>query len=1025
MNKKESIKRLILSVLSLMVAVPLLFAQNTVQVSGKVVDIQNEPMIGVSVLEKGTTNGTITDFDGNYQISVRQGATLVFSYIGYITQEKTVSANTLDVTMDEDMQALDEVVVIGYGVQRKSSLTGAVSSVKSEDLEARTIARPEMALQGKTAGVQVLSSTARPGASPSVRIRGISSNGSSEPLYVIDGRIASDIGGIDPNDIESMEVLKDGASAAIYGAAAGNGVVLITTKRGKGSGKITYNLQHTTQSLGRIPEVMNSQQYKDYFIEAGKIAEGAFNLNWDGVTNTDWTDVAFENSSMMRHNLTLQGGNESGALYLSLSSLDNDGMVVGNSDTYNRLTGMINASWKIKPWLEVVTNNQIEHYKVQSVAEGNEYGSLLLSVLQLDPLTKPLYPINNLPQHMADTYAQHPNMLGDGKGNLYGISAFIGNAEAINPLAMRDRSFTKNRGFNINGTTYINFKPIKPLTITSRLGYQLSSSSSYGVSHDYYYHGTAKQDYIQVSASDYSPTYWQWENFMNYDRKFGDHNTTLMLGTSFSESRSFGVSGNKHGDDQNIGFLQDDPLFWYFDYATSDAAKDISGGEENFSRKLAYFGRLNYEYKNKYLAQFSLRADAADLSVLPKQKRWGYFPAASFGWVISEEDFIKGSNDFMTHLKLRASWGQNGSTASLGGYRWNVSVGSTGHIAIGNNNDFYYVNGYAPSATGNEQLKWETSEQTNIGIDARFLNNRLSLTADYFNKETKDLIVSGIKASTVVGNTFSPVNAGNITNKGIELELGWQDRIGDFSYGVRGNISTLKNKVTYIHESLAAIDGTSLVTYGAITRFEVGKPAWYFYGYEFTGVDKETGEPIFADQDGDGAITDNDKTEIGKGIADLTYGITLTAGWKNFDLIVFGTGSHGNDIYMGLNRVDYNLNQLTYFTENRWTRNNPNGTTPRAYATDFTKFMTSSGSVFDGSFFKIKQIQLGYSIPRNLLSKISIDNLRIYGTLEDYFTFTDYPGFDPEVTGVGSALGVDKGSYPNSKKVVVGLAVTF
>lgn len=1025
MNKKDSIKRLILSVLSLMVAVPLLFAQNTVQVSGKVVDIQNEPIIGVSVLEKGTTNGTITDFDGNYQISVRQGATLVFSYIGYITQEKTVSANTLDVTMDEDMQALDEVVVIGYGVQRKSSLTGAVSSVKSEDLEARTIARPEMALQGKTAGVQVLSSTARPGASPSVRIRGISSNGSSEPLYVIDGRIASDMGGIDPNDIESMEVLKDGASAAIYGAAAGNGVVLITTKRGKGSGKITYNLQHTTQSLGRIPKVMNSQQYKDYFIEAGKITEGAFNLNWDGVTNTDWTDVAFENSSMMRHNLTFQGGNERGALYLSLSSLDNDGVVVGNSDTYNRLTGMINASWKIKPWLEVVTNNQIEHYKVQSVAEGNEYGSLLLSVLQLDPLTKPLYPINNLPQHMADTYAQHPNMLGDGKGNLYGISAFTGNAEAINPLAMRDRSFTKNRGFNINGTTYINFKPIKPLTITSRLGYQLSSSSSYGVSHDYYYHGTAKQDYIEVSASDYSPTYWQWENFMNYDRKFGDHNTTLMLGTSFSESRSFGVSGNKHGDDQNIGFLQDDPLFWYFAYATSDAVKDISGGEENISRKLAYFGRLNYEYKNKYLAQFSLRADAADLSVLPKQKRWGYFPAASFGWVISEEDFFKGSNDFMTHLKLRASWGRNGSTASLGGYLWNVSVVSTGHIAIGNNNDFYYVNGYAPSATGNEQLKWETSEQTNIGIDARFLNNRLSLTADYFNKETKDLIVSGTKASTVVGNTFSPVNAGNITNKGIELELGWQDRIGDFSYGVRGNISTLKNKVTHIHESLAAIDGTSLVTYGAITRFEVGKPAWYFYGYEFTGVDKETGEPIFADQDGDGVITDNDKTEIGKGIADFTYGITLTAGWKNFDLIVFGTGSHGNDIYMGLNRVDYNLNQLTYFTENRWTRNNPNGTTPRANATDFTKFMTSSGSVFDGSFFKIKQIQLGYSIPRNLLSKISIDNLRIYGSLEDYFTFTDYPGFDPEVTGVGSALGVDKGSYPNSKKVVVGLSVTF
>ena len=276
-------------------------------------------------------------------------------------------------------------------------------------------------------------------------------------------------------------------------------------------------------------------------------------------------------------------------------------------------------------------------------------------------------------------------------------------------------------------------------------------------------------------------------------------------------------------------------------------------------------------------------------------------------------------SNWLTHLKLRASWGRNGSTTSLGGYLWNVSVGSTGHLAVGNNDSFYYINGYAPSATGNNDLKWETSEQTNLGFDARFFNNRLSLSADYFNKETKDLIVTGIKASTVVGNTFSPVNAGNITNKGIELELGWQDKLGDFSYGVRANIATLKNKVTYIHKSLAAIDGETLVTYGAITRFEVGKPAWYFYGYKYAGVDKETGEPLFEDVDGQEGITENDKTEIGKGIPDFTYGITLTAAWKNFDFILFGTGSQGNDIYCGLNRVDYNLNQLTYFTEDRWT----------------------------------------------------------------------------------------------------------
>lgn len=1025
MMKHNSVRRLITMSALLFMFIPFMLAQGLQKVTGKITDAQNEPMIGVSVLEKGTTNGVISDMEGDYSLSVKPGATIVYSYIGYITQEKKASSGVINIKLDEDSKTLEEVVVVGYGVQKKSSLTGAVSSVKSEDMGARTITRAEQALQGKTAGVQVLSASARPGASPSVRIRGVSSNGSSDPLYVVDGRIASDIGGIDPNDIQSMEVLKDGASAAIYGAAAGNGVILITTKKGKGKGKITYDFQYTSQRLGKVPEVMNAQQYKDYFLEAGKIAQSAFDSYWDGTTDTNWADVAFENSSMVRNNFTFQGGSEQGDFYLSLSHLNNNGMIVGNSDTYERLTGMVNASWKIKPWLEVGTNNQIEQYKTQSVAEGNEYGSLLLSVLQLDPLTKPTYPINNLPANMINEYANHPNMLGDGNGNLYGVSAFTGDAEAINPFVMRDRSYTKNRGFNINGTTYLNFKPISGLTITSRLGYQLSSSSSYGVNQDYYYTGKSKQDYIQVNASDYSPSYWQWENFLNYTRSFGKNNATIMLGTSYSESRSFGVSGNKKGDDQNIGFLQDDPLFLYFAYATSDASKDVSGGEENYIRKLAYFGRLNYDYAGKYMAQFSLRADAADLSVLPKAKRWGYFPAASVGWVISEENFMKDTSNWLTHLKLRASWGRNGSTTSLGGYLWNVSVGSTGHLAVGNNDSFYYINGYAPSATGNNDLKWETSEQTNLGFDARFFNNRLSLSADYFNKETKDLIVTGIKASTVVGNTFSPVNAGNITNKGIELELGWQDKLGDFSYGVRANIATLKNKVTYIHKSLAAIDGETLVTYGAITRFEVGKPAWYFYGYKYAGVDKETGEPLFEDIDGQEGITENDKTEIGKGIPDFTYGITLTAAWKNFDFILFGTGSQGNDIYCGLNRVDYNLNQLTYFTEDRWTSKNTDGTTPRANATDYSKYMTSSGSVFDGSYFKIKQIQLGYSLPKNLIKRAAIENLRVYGSLEDFFTFTKYPGFDPEVTGVGKALGVDKGSYPNSKKIVLGLSVTF
>lgn len=1021
-------KRLAAACLFLLMCLPFALAQaQTMQVQGNVIDTQKEPMIGVSVLEKGTTNGCITDLDGNFTLTVQSGATLVFSYIGYVTQELKATPK-MAVVLKEDSQTLDEVVVVGYGVQKKSSLTGAVSQVKAEDMEARTITRPEQALQGKTAGVQVLSSSARPGASPSVRIRGVSSNGDSSPLYVVDGRIASDIGGIDPNDIESMEVLKDGASAAIYGAAAGNGVILITTKKGKGEGKITYDFQYTSQSLGRVPEVMNAQQYKEFYLEAGKISENVFAANWDGKTDTDWVDETFENTSMARHNVTFQGGSEKGSFYISLSHLKNNGMLKGDADTYERITGMVNASWKIKPWLEVGTNNQIEHYKVQSVAEGNEYGSLLGSVLQLDPLTKPTYRMDELGSysHMNNVYQQYGNeMLRDANGDLYGISAFTGNAEAINPFVMRDRSFDKMRGFNINGTTYLNFTPIKGLTVTSRLGYRLSSSSSYGVSNHYYYHGTAKQAFVEVTASDYSPTYYQWENFLNYTRTLGKHTATLMLGTSYSQSRSYGVNGSKKGDDSDLGFQQDNPLFYYFAYANSSASKDVAGGEPSYVRKLAYFGRLNYDYEGRYMAQFSLRADAADLSVLPKQKRWGYFPAASLGWVVSQEKFMENSRSWLDHLKLRASWGQNGSIASLTGYMWNVTIANTGHIPTGGNDNPAYINGYAPSATGNTDLKWETSEQTNIGIDARFLRSRLSLSVDYFDKKTKDLIVTGTKASTVVGNSFSPVNAGNITNKGFEIELGWQDQIGQVKYGVRANLATLKNKVTKIHESLSNIDGTSFHTYGAITRFETGKPAWYFYGYKFTGVDKATGEPLFEDIDGDGTITDNDKTDIGKGMADFTYGLTLTAAWKGFDFILFGSGSQGNDIYCCLNRVDYNLNRLTIFTENRWTADNTNGTIPKSTATDYTKFMVSSGSVFDGSYFKIKQIQLGYTLPKALTKKVAIDNVRVYGSLEDFFTFTSYKGFDPEVTGVGNALGTDKGSYPNSKKVVLGLSVTF
>ena len=1022
--KQPTISRIILSLMSLCFFCNVLFAQNMVKVTGTVTDKQNSPMIGASVFEKGTRNGAITDIDGKYSISVPEGAVIVFSSIGFTSQERQAVAGVIDIVLEEDQKLLDEVVVVGYGVQKKSSVTGAISQVKNEDMQNRTITRPEQALQGKTAGVQIFQSSASPGASPTVRIRGINSNGSCDPLYVVDGRIASDIGGIDPNDIESMEVLKDAASAAIYGAAAGNGVILITTKKGKaGQGTVSYDFQLSVQNISNVPKVMNAEQYIDYMTEANYISRDKINSDWDFKTNTDWSKVAFEPSRMQKHNLAFQGGNDKGTYYLSLTYLNNNGYVVGDADTYNRLTATINADYNIKKWLQVGTNNQIEYYKRKAVAEGSEYGSLLTAVIMLDPLTPVKYSPDNLPEHMQSKLDEGKVFLKDKDGNYYATSAYQED-ENYNPYIMRDKSNSTSSGYNINGVIYANLKPVKGLVITSRLGYRLSAAKSYTVNNDFYVNATINQNYMSVNASASTPIYLQWENFVNYMHSFGKHNLNAMIGTSYIDNSSFYVSGNVTGGDGDFGFKKDDPRYAYFAYATATAVKSVSGGEEIIGRKLAYFGRLNYDYAGKYMAQFSLRADAADSSVLPVTKRWGYFPAASLGWTISQENFMQNAKNWLSHLKVRGSWGQNGTTSSLGSYSYLSSISSG--MSYPYSNELQYQVGSMPSSTGNNELKWETSEQLDFGIDARFFNDRLSFTADWFSKKTKDLIVTGITPSTIVGNTASPVNAGNIVNKGVELELGWKDTVGDFSYGIRGNLATLKNEVTYIHESLDRINGAGYHTTSGLTVFEKGYPAWYFRGYKVDHIDKETGDPVFVDVDKNGTINDSDKMMIGSGIPDFTYGITINAAYKGFDLTVFGTGSQGNDIFSCCNRGDrLQANKLKFLYTDRWTPANKNATRPRAGATDIDKYWVSDGMVFDGSYFKIKQIQLGYSLPQSFLKKIGINSFRIYCSLDDFFTFTSCPGFNPEVTGVGSSTGIDKGYYPSARKVVFGLNLNF
>ncbi|HIZ33438.1 MAG TPA: TonB-dependent receptor [Candidatus Bacteroides merdigallinarum] len=1028
-KRHTGLKRLAWPVLFLLMCVPFAMAQGPAKVTGKVIDDLGEPMIGVSVQVKGTASGAITDIDGNYSVTVEPGATLVFSYVGYIPQEHVVKGGILNVTLKEDTETLEEVVVIGYGVQKKSSVTGAISQVKAADMENRTITTAAQALQGKTAGVQLITSSGGPGETPTIRVRGYSSNVASDPLYVVDGVRLSDISGIDPNDIESMEVLKDAASAAIYGAEAGNGVILITTKKGRpGQTKISYDFQFASQSIARVPKLMNAQEYIAYMTEAAPggtslIPVSSIEANWDGVTDTDWVDAIFENSKMQKHNLSFAGGSDRGSYYLSLTYLNNNGIIVGDNDKYNRMTATINADYKIKPWLKVGTTNQIEKYSVRRVTGQNAYGSTLSAVLMMDPLTAPTYSPDNLPANMQNLLNQGRDLMKAPNGDYYGVSAFF-EGENYNPLIMMNNNITRNSGFNVTGSIFADLTPFDGFTFTSRFGYRLGGARSSGVNLPFYGNSTQSNLFTSVNGQSSTTIYYQWENFANYMKTFADaHTVSAMLGMSFQEQTYDYVSGSLAANGEHA-ITQNDPLFYFLNYAAASATKTV-GGEKTRTAKMSYYGRVGYDYKGRYMVQASLRADAADLSLLPASNRWGYFPAVSAGWTVSEEQFFQPIRNYVTNLKIRASWGQNGSLAALSNYPYSVLMAASGLYPFTNANAF--VNGYAPNSMGNDELKWETSEQLNIGFDARFLRDRLTFSMDWFNKKTKDLLVTGTTPSLVVGGTVSPINAGNVENKGFEFELGWRDNIKDFSYSVRANLATLKNKVTYLDPSLDRVVGTQFHTY-PLSYFEEGYPVYYFRGYQFAGIDPATGDPTFKDLNGDNVINDDDRTYIGDAIPDFTYGITLTAAWKGLDLTVFGTGSAGNDIYNASFRPDQTkANHLKeiYF-DDRWTVDNPHGTKPRAGANYMERYITSDAVVFDGSFFKIKQIQLGYTLPKTWLKKAFINNLRVYCSLDDFFTFTSYPGFDPEASANSTnGMGIDMGGYPSSKKVVFGFNIEF
>ena len=1016
-------------------------AQNRA-ISGKVVDASGQPVIGAAVMVPGTTTGATTDLDGNFTLRVPAGAGLEVSCIGYVTRRVT-AADGMRITLEEDTEMLEETVVIGYGVQKKSDLTGAVASVRADALKNQSTSDAAAALQGKASGVHVITNGA-PGEGASIRVRGYSSNGGNlSPLYIVDGLQVGSIQYIDPSLIESIEILKDAASAAIYGAEAGNGVVLVTTKTGAdGKASVSYTGKATLQSFGRHP-VMGRDDFLKYM--RYRVGDNEVDVNLqrfdykhpyypNGVIDQDWIEAFMEPSWNQQHSLTFSGGNKNGHFLTALNLVNDDGVVKGKKDVYKRLTLQLNADYNLFKWLTVGTNTSIEKWSTQSVSQRG-YTSSFEQMLLMDPLT-PVYwtSPDEMSIEVRNKYdlvqAGDPNtpkyrFIGDENG--FFANTKYSDAEGT-ALTKRDITDSSNGGFNINGTLFANFMPVRGLTITSRFGYRINQSVSHSYSSPYYIGGRGSSDSYSISAGANTGFYYQWENFANYHITLGKHDITAMAGMSYRESNTDNVSGSSTGPD----ILQRyDENFRYLNCLKDDAPKELRNAPGK-TASLAYFGRLIYSYGNRYSIQANFRADAFDSSKLPANNRWGYFPSVSAGWTISNEPFFQDNvnGSLFNFLKLRASWGRNGNISVLSGYPYAAT------IDIGNTFYQYGVEeigtsyGSSPSGLPNPDLRWETSEQLDFGLDARMFDNRLTFGADYFNKTTKDLLFS-VSVPPELGVSSKMINGGNVLNTGWEFELGWRDHIGDFEYSINGNFSTLHNEVLSLAEGAAPSYRTdaSSTNFKIRTAFEPGFPVWYLNGYVYDGMDAD-GNPLFKNKAGEtvSEVSTDDMQYIGQGTPKFTYGININLAWKGIDFALYGAGLGGNSILPVLQRSGFK-NNLKWYLDNSQTPENPNGKLPHPskVTTPDAPFWSSTGNLFKGDFFRIKQMQLGYTLPATLTRKIAISNLRFYVSLDDFFTFTKYPGLDPETasTNNSTGAGIDWGSYPTMRKLVLGVNLTF
>jgi TonB-linked SusC/RagA family outer membrane protein len=737
----------------------------------------------------------------------------------------------------------------------------------------------------------------------------------------------------------------------------------------------------------------------------------------------------------MRHTLTFSGGTDKSTYLINGSFFTQDGIVGGSKARFQRTTVRFNGDHKLKPWLSVGNRMVYSHHERRAISENNEFGSILSSALVMDPLTPVVYTDpNNLPLHVQNALGNNKPLRTDENGNIYGISNYL-RGEYGNPLARIAMAKGNNVQDKVVGSVYAEIEPLKGLKYTSRFGIDAAFQSGHGWTPTFWF-SDESQNTI-ANGYDYNDRWftWQWENFATYQKQFGEHSFTLLGGVSAQKTKEFHVGGSYSG------LFKEQDKFSYADFVPDNQDRIGSIG---FDRTLAsFYGRLSYDYAGKYLFNGTVRRDGSSLFASGYQ--WGTFPSASAGWVFTKENFFPASiSKTMNYGKLRASWGQNGSLSSVGLGEWLNSIGANILYPDGNGT---LIVGAAPTSLAYPQLTWETSEQFDIGFDLGFLGNRLNVTVDYYKKKTKDLLTGG-NAPLFAGNVLRTVNAGNVENKGFEFEASYRNRPrknSDFSYEVGVNFSTLNNKVTYLDPNSPFISGAGIGTGWTATAMQQGNPIWYFNGYKtagifqtqqeidqylskngITGYNPKPGEPIVVDVNKDGKISSADMTKIGSPHPDFIFGARLNVAYKGFDLLVFVQGQSGNDMLMGFNRGDRpTANKPEFFFKNRWT--GPGSTNTWFAANAANPYIYNSDlMVFDGSFMRIRQLQLGYTIPASVISKVKLKSARVYVSLDDFFTFTKYPGVDPEGgNNGGSSIGIDRGGYPIPRKAVFGLSITL